>query len=356
MSPLGDSVSPLRDVRASEAGFRWPAEWEKHDATWIAWPHNLDTWPNRFENIPKTFERMIRILAEVEKVHVLGGPEESYEHAVRSLSDCSNIEIHRVESNDCWIRDYGPTFVVHRERHLLAGIDWRYNAWGGKWPPFDSDAANAGRICEALGCKRFESSMVCEGGSLETDGAGTLLTTSRCLLSMSRNPDRSRAAVERELEGQLGVERVLWIDGGELEGDDTDSHIDQLVRFIRPGLVVAAVSYSSDDENAPKLEKQLACLEGVVDARGKPLDIVKLPTPPPRFIQSERVPESYCNFYFANEIVLVPTFGFRETDEDALHILRELLPERRIVPLDASDLIWGRGAFHCATQQQPATA
>ncbi len=341
-------------MKASDAGFRWVAEWEPHDATWIAWPHNLDTWPDRFENIPTTFERMIRTLAEVEKVNVLGGPDHVFEIAKQALLDCKNVEVHPFDTNDCWIRDFGPTFVVNREKKQLGGIDWQYNAWGGKWPPFNEDAANAQRICETISCRRFASKLFCEGGSLETDGEGTLLTTSRCLLSMSRNPDWSRAEVERELESQLGISRVLWIDGGELEGDDTDSHIDQLVRFIRPGLVVAATSYSSDDENAVKLEKQLSCLSNVLDARNKPLDIVKLPTPPPRFIQKERVPESYCNFYFANGIVLVPTFGFRETDEDALHILRELLPDRQIIPLDANDLIWGRGAFHCATQQQPS--
>jgi agmatine deiminase len=162
--------------------------------------------------------------------------------------------------------------------------------------------------------------------------------------------------VEEELKAQLGIQKVLWVDGGELAGDDTDSHIDQLVRFVRPGLVTAAVSYHSDDQNASKLEKQYQNLTTLRDAKDKPLEIVRLTTPPPRFIQGERVPESYCNFYIANGIVVVPKFGFRETDEAACQTLRELMPDRTIIPIDASDLIWGRGAFHCVTQQQPAIA
>lgn len=333
--------------------FRWVAEWQPHAATWIAWPHNLHTWPNRFENIPATFERLIRTLAEVEEVHVLGGPSDSTQIARETFGNTPRVTVHGIETNDCWIRDFGPTFLLHSNGSELAAVDWVYNAWGGKYPPYDEDAKNANRICDIVGCQRFPSRLVCEGGSLETDGAGTLMTTSRCLLSMSRNPDWSRSMVEDELRFQLGIHKVLWVDGGELAGDDTDSHIDQLVRFVRPGLVTAAVSFSSDDENAAKLEKQYHHLLTMRDAQDKPLEIVRLSTPPPRFIQGERVPESYCNFYIANGIVVVPTFGFRETDEAALQTLRELMPDRTIIPIDASDLIWGRGAFHCITQQQP---
>ncbi len=334
--------------------FRWVAEWQPHAATWIAWPHNRETWPHRFENIPETFERLIRTLADAEQVHVLGGPSDSSQIARETFENVARIKVHEVETNDCWIRDFGPTFLRHSNGLELAAVDWVYNAWGGKHPPYDQDAKNAQRICDIVGCQRLVSQLVCEGGSLETDGEGTLLTTSRCLLSMSRNPDWSRLKVEDELRVQLGIQKVLWVDGGELAGDDTDSHIDQLVRFVRPGVVVAAVSYSSDDSNASKLEKQYQNLTTMRDAREKPLEIVRLSTPPPRFIQGERVPESYCNFYIANGIVVVPKFGFRETDEAATQTLRELMPDRTIIPIDASDLVWGRGAFHCVTQQQPA--
>ncbi len=333
--------------------FRWVAEWQPHAATWIALPHNLDTWPNRFENIPAVFERLVRTLAEVELVQILGGPEESTPNAIETFQSTPNITVHPIATNDCWIRDFGPTFLLNQDGSELAAVDWRYNAWGGKYPPFDDDAANAERIIEIVACQRIQSRLICEGGSLETDGEGTLLTTSRCLLSMSRNPDWSRSQVEEELKLRLGVRKVLWVDGGELAGDDTDSHIDQLVRFVRPGLVLAAVSFSSDDENASKLETQFDKLSSMRDANDRRFDIVRLSTPPPRFIQGQRVPESYCNFYIANEIVIVPVFGFRETDEAAIHTLRELMPDRDVIPLDASDLVWGRGAFHCVTQQQP---
>ncbi|MDZ4852936.1 MAG: agmatine deiminase family protein [Pirellulaceae bacterium] len=336
--------------------FRWVAEWQPHAATWIAWPHNLNTWPNRFDCIPGTFERLIRILADVETVHVLGGPLNAFQIAVELFEANPKIQVHDVVTDDCWIRDFGPTFVLNQDGSELAGVDWNFNAWGGKYPPFDNDAANAERICKIANCKRMASRLTCEGGALETDGNGTLLTTSRCLLSMSRNPDWTRSQVEEELKTQLGIRKVLWVDGGELAGDDTDSHIDQLVRFVRPGLLAAAVSYTTDDENAAKLERQFDNLSSMRDADDARLEIVRLVTPPPRFIQGERVPESYCNFYIANGIVIVPTFGFRETDEAAIQTLRELMPDRTVVPLDSSDLVWGRGAIHCVTQQQPAIA
>lgn len=347
---------------ASEAGYRWCAEWEPHEATWISWPHNMTTWPGLFPAIPRVTERMIRILSEVEQVHVLGGPDPSYQQAMQKLADVPKVSIHPIPTDDCWIRDYGPTFIVSSDGMRLGAVLWKFNAWGGKYLPYDSDAAANHKICDVLekskgpgSVQRFSSPLVAEGGGLETDGDGTILTTSSCLLSYTRNPNWSRALVESELKRMLSIEKVLWIDGGELAGDDTDSHIDQLVRFIKPGTVVAAVSYNLDDSNAVKLAAQYQRLKEVTDARGRTLEIVPLVTPPPRYIQGKRVPESYCNFYIANELVLVPTFGFRETDDAALKTLGELFPQRRIVGLDASEFIWGLGAFHCATQQQPRT-
>ena len=232
------------DAALSDDRFRWVAEWHPHAATWIAWPHNRTTWPDRFENIPATFERLVRTLAEVERVDVLGGSGEAFQAALSTFAGNPRIVVHPVATNDCWIRDFGPTFLLDGHHRTLGAVDWVYNAWGNKYPPYDDDASNAARIAQIVGCPRFASQLVCEGGALETDGQGTLLTTSRCLLSLSRNPNWSRSMVEAELQRQLGIRTVLWVDGGELAGDDTDSHIDQLVRFVRPGLVVAAVSYS----------------------------------------------------------------------------------------------------------------
>lgn len=361
---MDDHRTGPRDA-ATDAGFVWVPEWEEHEATWIAWPHNPGTWPGRLETIPPVTERVIRILAEVEHVHVCGGPPAAHQQARAALQGVPNVTLHDIPTNDCWIRDYGPTFVVHRDAKTLGAVRWRFNAWGEKYQPYDDDAAANARICDRLNARgvlrsssepsmpSFASRLVCEGGGLETDGLGTLMTTSSCLMASTRNHRWSRSEVEQELRRMLGVTKILWVDGGELAGDDTDSHIDQLARFIRPGLVVAAVSYTSDDSNAPKLLTQRKLLESMTDALDRPMQIVPLVTPPPRMIQGRRVPESYCNFYLANGIVIVPAFGFRETDDAAASLLQDLFPEREIICVDASDFIWGLGAFHCATQQQP---
>lgn len=353
-------IEPLVTGSAMEAGYRWVAEWEPHEATWIAWPHNPRTWPGLLHAIPPITERMIRTLAEVEKVHVLGGPPSILEQATMQLGDANNVYVHDIPTNDCWIRDYGPTFLLNENGTKLGAVLWRFNAWGEKYHPHDDDTNAAASICklsvlqsDTIQCRLFVSNMIAEGGGIETDGEGTLLTTSSCLLASTRNPNWSRQLVEAELKRMLAVRKVLWIDGGELAGDDTDSHIDQLVRFVRPGLVVAAVSYNLQDSNASKLAKQYEALKKSTDANNRPLEIVPLVTPPPRYIQGKRVPESYCNFYIANEIVIVPMFGFRETDESALKILQDLFPDRTMIGIDASEFIFGLGAFHCATQQQP---
>lgn len=359
MNQDSSNSNPIEEQNASDPNrYRWVAEWEPHEATWISWPHNQETWPGLFEAIPPVTERLIRTLAEVEKVHVLGGPDSSYESAVRQVGSVPNVEVHPILTNDVWIRDYGPTFVTNEEGSKLGAVLWKFNAWGNKYHPHDDDAAASSRITDLLKATNdigevFCSDLVAEGGGLETDGEGTLLATSSSIKTYSRNPNWNDAQIESELKRLLGIDQLLWIDGGELAGDDTDSHIDQLVRFIRPGVVASAVSYSLDDSNAPKLAKQFEVLKNCIDARGRRFEIVPLVTPPPRYIHGKRVPESYCNFYIANGIVIVPTFGYRETDDAAVAKLGELFPHHDIIPIDAASFIWGLGAFHCATQQQP---
>lgn len=332
---------------------RWPAEWERQAATWIAWPHNLDTWPNRFSPMPKVFATFIREIAKVQPVHVLSGPATATPSAAEILRDFANVNIHAVSTNDCWIRDYGPTFVERIDDGSQVGVNWRFNAWGGKYPPFDDDAAAATKICQLQQCARSDSSIYCEGGALETDGAGTLLTTSSVLLNPTRNPGWPRQMIEHELQAQLGVRKIVWVDGGGLLGDDTDGHIDQLARFVAPGVVVAATSSRVDDPNQRGLEENLRILRNSTTAAGEQLQVLSLPTPPPRLVDGKRVPESYCNFLFANDIAIVPTFRCDATDRAALDLLRQLMPQRQVIPLDAYELIVGLGAFHCASQQQP---
>jgi agmatine deiminase len=335
-------------------GLEWIAEWERHDATWIAWPHNLATWPNLFERIPPVFERLINILAEVEHVHLLGGPPAAHLAAQSVFEDHPNVTVHRVSTSDCWIRDYGPTFLVDRAAQTLAGIDWTFNAWGNKYHNYENDIAGAKRMCNILRCERISSPLVCEGGAMETDGAGTVMITPESFHTGSRNPGLSRLQIEEHLKLMLSARKVIWVEGGSLAGDDTDSHIDQLARFVAPGKVVVAMSANADVVNAEALKRQRQCLSESTDADGRTLEIIELLTPPARFVQGERVPESYCNFYLANEIVVVPRFGHRKSDERAASILQEQFPDRTIETLDTSDMIWGLGAIHCATQQQPA--
>lgn len=339
-------------------GRRWPAEWEPQAATWISWPHNLATWPDRFDAIPACFEAFIRAVCEFQPVHVLAAKHLS--DARQRLAGLPDVTLHDVRTNDCWIRDYGPTFVVQQPLDEsdsttteLVGVDWQYNAWGGKYPPFDQDARVAENVCRTIDCTRAVSSLFCEGGALETDGQGTVLTTSSCLLNPNRNPGWTQMQIESELTRQLGCRVVVWVDGGGLLGDDTDGHIDQLARFVEPGVVVAAVSSLDEDENSVGLEANVTLLENATDAAGRKLTVHRLPTPPPRFIDGTRVPESYCNYLLINGAVILPTFRHAASDDYAIEMLQSFYPSRTIVPLDAYDLIWGLGAFHCASQHQP---
>lgn len=333
---------------------RWPAEWERQEATWIAWPHNTATWPSRFSEIPAVFERFVLEVSRLQMVRLLVRPGQE-ETLPQSLRYSQNIRPVIIPNNDCWIRDYGPTFVVRRSDGGLIGVNWQYNAWGGKYPPYDLDAAAANRICASIGCAFSNSPMYCEGGALEGNGAGLMLTTSSCLLSPGRNPGWTREMINDQLTSQLGVERVVWVDGGGIEGDDTDGHIDQLARFVNEKTVVAAVSSNSSDSNAFGLKENVRLLREVTLSDGTALTVHELPSPPPRYIDNSRVPESYCNFLFINGAVILPTFRHEATDQYAIDLLTRLLPDRRIIPLDAHDLIWGLGAFHCASQHQPAS-
>ncbi len=339
--------------RNNQSPHVWPAEWETQAATWIAWPHNLQTWPDRFDPIPAVFVRFIAELAKVQPVHVLSGPSGLQHPAAEYLQNLDSVHIHQLATNDTWIRDYGPTFVQRCDDGAVIGVDWQFNSWGGKYPPFDCDARATEAICKLLGCPRSVSPLFCEGGGLETDGAGTLLTTASVLLSPTRNPGWTREMVEAELQRQLGVTNIIWVDGGGMLGDDTDGHIDQLARFVAPGIVVAAVSGRISDPNHAGLAENFRILKNARSLDGTAFDVHALPTPPPRFIDQQRVPESYCNFLFANGIVLVPTFQSDETDRAALRLFEQLLPDRKVIPVDCADLIWGRGALHCASQHQP---
>lgn len=340
-------------------GYRWPAEWEPHAATWLSWPHKEASWPGNFEPVPRIFVEMVRALVAGERVEILAGGVLRPDDVRALLRDggvpLENVRVHDVPTDDAWVRDHGPIFLRAREdgaeRPLLA-IDWGFNAWGGKYPPWALDDQVPRHVARVLDVPVVSPGMILEGGSIDGDGDGTLLTTEACLLNPNRNPELDRTAIEQRLKDFLGVERVLWLGDG-IVGDDTDGHVDDITRFVAPGVVVTAIEEDPQDENHALLADNLARLRTMHDARGRTLEIVTIPMPPPVVYEDTRLPASYANFYVGNAAVLVPVFGGKD-DARVLDTLGRLFRGRRIVGIPAADLVWGLGAFHCLTQQQPA--
>jgi agmatine deiminase len=333
-------------------GYRWPAEWEPHQATWLAWPHKSDSWPGHFDPVRPQMAKFVRAIADFEPVHLLAGGDTVMHSARMWVGDHPHVTLHDISTDDAWCRDYGPIFLQSTADTPPALIDWQYDAWGGKYPPFDQDNAVPQRIAKLTGYQRFVSEMVLEGGSIEGNGAGLLLTTEQCLLNSNRNPGQDRQQLERMLHDYLGVQQVIWLIGGEMAGDDTDGHIDQLARFVDPETVVVAVEDDPNDENYGPLQQNYVFLQTATDLRGRHLKVVPLPMPRAKFQCGQRLPASYCNFYLANGVCAVPQFD-DPADQEAVEILKNLLPDRKVLGLPALDLVFGLGAFHCLSQQQP---
>ena len=342
----------------AELGFRMPAEWMPHRGTWLSWPHKEASWPGKFGPVPGIFARMVRALTEREEVHInVAGRamEASVRSQVREAgANPDKVFFHDNPTNDAWCRDHGPIFLErHRDgRSEQAIVDWGYNAWGGKYPPYDLDDVVPTRIAGELGLPLFAPGIVMEGGSIDVNGRGTLLTTESCLLNPNRNPSLDRGEIERYLRAYLGVTKILWLGDG-IVGDDTDGHVDDLTRFVDERTVVTAVEDDPADENYEPLQENLERLRGMTDQDGRPLRVVTLPMPRPLEHDGQRLPASYANFYIANGLVLLPTYD-PPRDEQAIATLGGLFPDRDIVGIDCTDLVWGLGAFHCVTQQWPA--
>ena len=339
----------------NELGYRWPAEWEPHRATWLAWPHRLDSWPGHFDPVRPQMAKFVRAVADFERVNLLAGGYDVMHSARLWVGDHPNVALQNIPTDDAWCRDYGPVFLQATDESPPALIDWQYNAWGGKYPPFDQDNAVPQRIAKLMGYQRFAPGIVLEGGSIEGNGAGLLLTTERCLLNPNRNPGMTRQQIERTLHDFLGVKKAIWLSGDGMAGDDTDGHIDQLARFVGPDTVVAAVEDDPADENYGPLQENYVLLQTATDLQGRRLQVVPLPMPRPKFQSDQRLPASYCNFYLANGVCVVPQFD-DPADEQAVAVLRSLLPDRQVIGLPALDLNFGLGAFHCLSQQQPEDA
>jgi len=343
-------------IRPVELGYRMPAEWHPHQATWLSWPHNRDTWPGMFELVEPTMIEVVTTLAEHELVHINVLNRRHELHLARLLNgrvSTDRVRLHCCPTNDAWIRDHGAIFLVRADSvDPLLALDFEYNAWGGKYPPYDLDRQVARRMAEAVDVPCFTPGMVLEGGSIEVNGEGVLLTTEQCLSNPNRNPGLSQAEIETTLCDALGVERVVWLGDG-IEGDDTDGHIDDLARFVADDTVVTVVEQNKSDPNHAALRANRRRLDSVELDGGAMLKVIELPMPEPLFNRGERLPASYANFYIANACVLVPVFDCR-WDEQVCETLDQCFPDRRIVPIDCRALVTGLGALHCLTQQVPA--
>lgn len=339
-------------------GYRMPAEWELHAATWLSWPHKEESWPGKFAPVPAVWAAMIREIAEGETVNLLVRDGEMEQQARVILkehrADASNVVFRHIPTNDAWIRDYGPIFVINDNSDpRLVALKWGYNSWGDKYPPYDLDNLVPSRAAEIAGVPLVDGGMILEGGSIDVNGAGLLLTTRACLLNPNRNPGLSREQIEQRLKDYLGVRKILWLGDG-IVGDDTDGHVDDITRFVDANTIVTVVEENTADENHAPLRENLEELKSMTNLEGGRFDIVELPMPDPVHFEGDRLPASYANFYITNAAVLVPIYDSPKKDERAVGILRELFPHRKVVGIRSTDLVLGLGSFHCVSQQQPA--
>ena len=331
-----------------------PAEWSAHESTWLSWPHKRESWPGKFEPVEPVMVRLVAVLARHERVriNVLDADHEKHVAALlEGHARAENVRFHRIPTDDAWCRDHGAIFLSGPGGTLHA-LDFRFNAWGGKYLPYDRDDAVAAQMADALGAPCTWIAMGLAGGSIEVTGAGVLLTPEQCLLHPNRNPDMSRAAIENGLCDLLGVRQVLWLGDG-VAGDDTDGHIDDLTRFVAEDAVVTVIEADHGDENHEPLAENRARLDAMRLPDGRPLRIIELPMPRPVVYRGDRLPASYANFYIGNRSVAMPAFD-DPADDAARAALAACFPGREVVPIDCTDLVLGLGTFHCLTQQVPA--
>jgi agmatine deiminase len=336
-------------------GFSMPAEWAKHESTWLSWPKNPLTFPPEIvSKIERAYVEMIEALARGERVDLLVDNDRT-EERVRSRLSARNVNFHTIKSADVWIRDYGPIFVKRKDRRTasIAATKWRFNAWGNKYDDLLADDATGSEVARSTGLKTFETEVVLEGGSIDVNGGGSLLTTEQCLLNKNRNPRLGKPQLEKLLHDFLGASSVVWLERG-IEGDDTDGHVDDVARFVNENTVVCMTEEDPGDVNKPVLKRNQAILKGHRDGQGRRLEVVPISMPRRVGAEGGRLPASYANFYVSNSAVLVPVFGDARNDSAALETLSDFFHGRRMVPVDSRGLVYGFGGIHCVTQQQPA--
>ncbi len=347
----------MDELTPKQLGYYFPAEFEQHDATWLSWPHKEASWPGKIHTIFPYYCQFIKELAAGEKVCINVNDEAMKEFAIAHLQkanvDLSKIEFYYNPTNDAWCRDHGPAFLINpgaEQKKII--VDWGYNAWGNKYPPYDLDDVIPTLIAGHLNIPVFHPGIVMEGGSVDFNGKGTLITSTACLLNKNRNPHLNEEQIEKYLYNYYGVDQVLWVCEG-IVGDDTDGHIDDTVRFVKDDTVVAIVEENKTDENYELLQKNLKDLKSMRLLNGKQLNIIELPMPDEIFYEDQRLPASYANFYISNHAVIVPTYRSKK-DDKALEIIGGAFPDRKIIGIDSTELIWGLGSFHCLSQQEPA--
>ncbi|MED5354120.1 MAG: agmatine deiminase family protein [Nitrospinota bacterium] len=343
----------------SSLGYRMPAEWEPHSATWLTWPHNPETWPKQDkQKIENEFLTIVRYLAIHETIHLLVNDDEMERSAKLSLKKegvkMENIIFHDIPTNDSWIRDYGPNFIVRDEKgkRKVAANDWNFDSWGKKYK-WELDDLAGTIIIQESGLQYFKPDIVLEGGAIDVNGLGTCITTRSCIMNPNRNNKISLEEMKKVLEDYLGISKIIWLTGG-MEGDDTDGHVDNIARFVNPKTIVCAVEENEDDSNYSNLKNNYDHLKTLTDQDNNPLEIIPLPMPGYLGSLEERLPASYTNFYISNKSVLLPVYD-HPNDKRAITILAPLFPNRDIISIPSQTLIWGLGGVHCLTQQQPAT-
>ena len=338
-----------------EQGYFFPAEFARHSATWLSWPHKEASWPGKIEAIYPVYSEFVKLVAEGEKVNINVADEKMKQSAISHLqkanADLKNIQFFFHPTNDAWCRDHGPAFLINPNEKKKMVVKWNYNAWGGKYPPFDLDNEVPISIAKHYDLPLAKPGIVMEGGSVEFNGKGTVLTTTSCLLNPNRNPHLTQGEIENYLRNYYGAENVLWLGDG-IVGDDTDGHIDDITRFVDEETVVTVIEDDKGDDNYKPLKENVEALEKMRLENGKSLSIVTLPMPSAVVYEDQRLPASYANFYISNNYVVVPTFR-DANDELALSTLQKYFPARKVVGLDSTDIIWGLGSFHCLSQQEP---
>jgi agmatine deiminase len=338
-------------------GYRFPAEFAKHEATWLSWPHKEASWPGKIDSIYPNYSLFVKYLAmsELVRINVVDDVMEAAatNHLQKAGVNMSRVQFFHHPTNDAWCRDHGPAFLINPEaEHPKVVVDWNYNAWGDKYPPYHLDDVIPSKIGKHFNLPVYHPGIVMEGGSVEFNGAGTLLTSTCCLLNPNRNPHLSLEEIEGYLENFYGVKQILWVSEG-IVGDDTDGHIDDTVRFVNEDTVLTVVEDQKSDENYALLQTNLKELNSMRLLSGKQLNIVELPMPDAVIYDDQRLPASYANFYISNQHVIVPTFQSKK-DDQALQIIQSCFKDREVVGIDSTDIIWGLGSFHCLSQQEPA--